>query len=105
MAKRKAPTVTTRAELVAYMARQGPGANPLVQLIQLMRTSPDEHIRLACATSLADRLIPKLKAVAISGDPAAPLTVAVEQLELLSDAELRALAYGASAPPRLPHEN
>jgi hypothetical protein len=42
-------------------------------MVNLMVSDPDS--RLQAAIALADRLLPKLKAVEISGDPERPLTI------------------------------
>jgi hypothetical protein len=67
--------VKTREELWAYIEQQcalGHQANPFQVMVNLMVSDPDS--RLQAAIALADRLLPKLKAVEISGDPDRPLT-------------------------------
>ena len=69
-------TIKTREELWAYIdaqVAQGHAANPFQVLVDTMLRSPLERIQ--CAIALADRLLPKLKAVEISGDPDKPLTL------------------------------
>ena len=61
-------TVQTREALWAYIAQSGDDANPFRRLVDLMRTTADEHIVVSCATVLADRLLPKLKATEHSGE-------------------------------------
>lgn len=68
-------TITTREELWAYIAKQqahGHTANPFQVLVDAMIASPLDRIQ--CAIALADRLLPKLKAVELSGDPDRPVT-------------------------------
>ena len=68
--------IRTREELWAYIdaqVAQGKAANPFQVLVDTMLSSPLERIQ--CATALADRLLPKLKAVEISGYPHKPLTL------------------------------
>jgi hypothetical protein len=62
----------TLVELQAYLESQG--VSPFTVLINTMRTTSDEKLKVVCAIALADRLLPKLKAVEISGDPDRPLT-------------------------------
>jgi hypothetical protein len=69
-------SVQTRDALWAYIARlqaAGQEANPFVVLTTLMLDSGDEHIRVACAQALADRLLPKLKAVEHTGKDGGPI--------------------------------
>ncbi|HSF30285.1 MAG TPA: hypothetical protein VLK82_07420 [Candidatus Tectomicrobia bacterium] len=69
-------SLKTREELWAYIEAQiaqGHTANPFQVLVDTMLTSPTERVQ--CAIALADRLLPKLKAVEISGDPDRPLTL------------------------------
>jgi hypothetical protein len=40
-----------------------------------MLSTTDEKVKVQCATVLADRLLPRLKAVELSGDPDKPLTI------------------------------
>jgi hypothetical protein len=98
-------TVQTREALWAYIAQCGDDANPFRRLVDLMRTTADEHIIVSCAVALADRLLPKLKAVEVSGDADNPLKLLVEHLESLSEIELQRLAYPEGRPFGLPHED
>ena len=69
-------TLKTRDELWAYIDQrcaQGQAANPFQVLVDLMISDPEARVQ--CAIALADRLLPKLKAVELSGDPARPLTL------------------------------
>jgi hypothetical protein len=65
--------LSTLVQLQAYLDQEG--VNPFVVLVDLMRTTSDEKIKLLCASTLADRLLPKLKAVEVSGNPDKPLLV------------------------------
>jgi hypothetical protein len=58
---------------IEQLAAQGKEANPFVVLTTLMLDSEDEHIRVACAQALADRLLPKLKAVEHTGKDGGPI--------------------------------
>jgi hypothetical protein len=66
-------SLKTLVELQAYLDRLG--VNPFQVLIDTMRTTSDEKLRVTCAATLADRLLPKLKAVEVSGNPDKPLLV------------------------------
>src|SRR5262245_2854135 len=64
-------SLRTRESIWTYIDKltaAGQQANPFTTLLDLMRHSDDEHIRVACAIALADRLLPKLKAVEHSGE-------------------------------------
>jgi hypothetical protein len=68
--------VKTREELWAYIdaqVAQGKTANPFQVLVDTMIQSPRERVQ--CAMALADRLLPRLKALELSGDPDRPLTL------------------------------
>lgn len=69
---------------IEQMATEGCDANPFAVLIGLMLDSEDEHIRVACAVALADRLLPKLKAVELSGDPDRPPVIQISWQERLT---------------------
>jgi hypothetical protein len=67
-------TLKTRDELWAsidQLCAQGQAANPFRVLVDLMVSDPEARVQ--CAIALADRLLPKLKAVELSGDPDKPL--------------------------------
>jgi hypothetical protein len=98
-----APLVRTREQLWAYVEAHGPSANPFLRLFERMRTTDNEAIEIACAQALADRLLPKLKAIEVSGDEAHPLRLLIERLDQVSDAELHQLVQ-PEAPLGLPHE-
>lgn len=66
-------TIQTREALQRYL--EGQGSDPFQVLVDIMRSTTDEKLKVTCATVLADRLLPKLKAVEISGDPERPLVV------------------------------
>jgi len=89
---------------IEQLAAQGREANPFAVLIGLMLDSDDEHIRLHAATALSDRLLPKLKAVEVSGNEEHPLKVLIQHLDQLSTADLHELLYPEGGPLRLPHE-
>ena len=82
-------TLKTRESIwkhIEHLAAQGKEANPFVVLTSLMLESDDEHIRVACAVALADRLLPKLKAVELSADPDRPPVVQLSWQERLTAA-------------------
>jgi len=54
--------------------------------------------------ALADRLLPKLKAVEVRGSDEHPLRVLVERLDSQPLADVVAVLYPDGAPLRLPHE-
>ena len=89
---------------IEQLAAQGKEANPFVVLTSLMLDSDDQHIRVSCAVALADRLLPKLKAVEVSGDPEHPIRMLMEQLEHFSDSDMHRLLYPEGKPLGLPHE-
>jgi len=101
--KNKHP-VQSREALWATIAQSGSDADPFRVLITLMQTSADEHIVVSCASILADRLLPKLKAVEVRGSEEHPLKVLIEHLDRMSDAEVHQLLYPEGGPLRLPHE-
>lgn len=95
-------TIRDRDALVAYLeqaAQADPMAHPVRLLVSVMtsRTAVTSE-RVHAATALLDRILPKLKAVEISGDPDKPLT--------LTDATARQARYrrvaGAKEWPRWP---
>lgn len=63
----------TRDQLLAYLDQHG--INPFAVLVDTMRTTADEKLKVTCASVLADRLLPKLKAVELSVDPDKPLAL------------------------------
>lgn len=72
-------TLRTREELQALIEAHA-GTDPFAQpagylLAVLLGKKPADPARLAAAMALLDRLLPKLKAVEISGDPDKPLTL------------------------------
>ena len=95
--------IQTREELWAYIREHGPDANPFKRLVDLMMTTDNAAIEIACAQTLADRLLPKLKAIEVSGDDGQPLRLLLERLDQVSDAELHAMVQ-PEAPLGLPHE-
>ena len=64
-------TIQTREALQRYLDSQG--SDPFQVLVDTMHTTADEKLKVTCASVLADRLLPKLKAVELSGDPDKPL--------------------------------
>jgi hypothetical protein len=71
-------TVTTREALWAYIESQTTleqDANPFRRLVSRMLHTMDEQIEVRCAVELADRLLPKLKAVEHTGKDGGPLEV------------------------------
>lgn len=75
-------TVKSRDELWKYidqLCAQGQAANPFQVLVDLMMHDPEARVQ--CAIALADRLLPKLKAVELSGDPEKPLGVRLTHAE------------------------
>jgi hypothetical protein len=72
----KRSIIKTREALWAYIEEQcalGKAANPFQVLVDTMVNDPLQRIQ--CANAIADRLLPKLKAVEISGDPDRPITL------------------------------
>jgi hypothetical protein len=68
-------------EYIDLLSAQGHEANPLRLLVDLMVQSPDEQMQIKCAIALADRLLPKLSAVKLSGDAEEPVrTVSTVEL-------------------------
>jgi len=60
----------TREDLWAYIRAQekrGRRANPFYVAVDLLHESQDERIIVACIEVLADRLLPKLKALEVAG--------------------------------------
>jgi hypothetical protein len=77
----------TREQLWGYLDQHG--INPFEVLADTMRTTADEKLKVTCASVLADRLLPRLKAVELSGDPDRPLVVMTpEQRQARIDALL-----------------
>jgi hypothetical protein len=66
-------TLKTRDELWAYIEQGGPGANPFQRLVDRMMATDSEAIEITCAQALADRLLPKLKAVEHTGKDGGPI--------------------------------
>lgn len=104
-AKNRFP-VTTREELWSYIAQlsaSGQVANPFIVLVDTMMSTTETGPRIACAIALADRLLPKLKAVELHSDPQHHYHHLVQALDKESDARLNALVHpnGTAAP--LPH--
>ena len=81
----------------------GDGADPFRRILTMMMTSDDEHIVMHCAAILADRLLPKLKAVEVAGDPERPLKVLLESITRLSDAALHEMLFPGQPVWDLPH--
>jgi hypothetical protein len=96
--------IVTRDDLLAYIAQQGPTANPFRRMVDLMMRTDNPSIEVACAQALADRLLPKLKAVEVRGSDEHPLRVLVERLDSQPLADVVAVLYPDGAPLRLPHE-
>lgn len=96
-------SISTRESLMAYMTAKGPDANPFKRLVDRMMATDNEAIEIACAQALADRLLPKLKAIEVSGDESHPLRLLIERLDQVSDAELHQMLH-PEAPRGLPHE-
>jgi hypothetical protein len=72
-------TLRTREELQAFIAAHA-GSDPFLQpagylLAVLLGKQPADPFRLTAAIALLDRLLPKLRAVELSGDPDRPLTL------------------------------
>lgn len=71
-------TLKTQQALWAYIEQQSTpdkSVNPFIRAVDLLRDSQDTAIILKCIDFLGDRLLPRLKAVELSGDPARPLTL------------------------------
>lgn len=66
-------TLKTRDELWAYIEQVGDTANPFRRLVDRMVSTPSEAVEIACAQALADRLLPKLKAVEHTGKDGGPI--------------------------------
>jgi hypothetical protein len=96
-------SLRSRDDLWAYIAQCGDDANPFKRMVDRMMSTENEAIEIACAQALADRLLPKLKAIEISGDDAHPLRLLLEHLDQVSDAALHQLIQ-PEAPLGLPHE-
>jgi hypothetical protein len=96
--------IHSREDLWSYIAEQGPAANPFRRLVDRMMTTDNEAIEIACAQALADRLLPKLKAIEVSGSEEHPLRLLVERLDSQPLPEVMAALYPDGLPLRLPHE-
>jgi hypothetical protein len=70
-------SLKTREQLWVYLDQHG--TNPFAVLADMMRTTTDEKLKVTCASVLADRLLPRLKAVELSGDQERPLAVQLTQ--------------------------
>src|SRR5262245_62123280 len=66
-------TLRTRDELWAYIEQVGDAANPFRRLVDRMVSTASEAIEITCAQALADRLLPKLKAVEHTGKDGGPI--------------------------------
>lgn len=97
------PLIETRQDLWDYIAACGPTANPFRRLVDRMMQTDNEAIEIACAQALADRLLPKLKAIEVSGNEEHPLRLLLERLDQVSDAALHQMIT-PEAPLGLPHE-
>jgi Family of unknown function (DUF5681) len=96
--------IVTRDDLLAYIQQRGPAANPFRRLVDRMMSTDNEAIEVACAQALADRLLPKLKAMEVRGSEEHPLRLLVERLDSQPLPEVMAALYPDGAPLRLPHE-
>jgi hypothetical protein len=99
-------TVQTREALwhaITHLETQGIEGNPFMVLLTTMVSTTDEHIRVQCAAILADRLLPKLKAVDMSTH-IDNLQQALALLRTLPDAALAQMEHPDGQPPFLPHE-
>lgn len=97
------PLLQTREDLWAYIASHGPQANPFIRMVERMMDTDHEAIEIACAQALADRLLPKLKAVEVSTN-IDNLAQALALLRALPDAELARMEHPDGGPLGLPHE-
>jgi len=99
--------IKSRDELWAYIDQQcalGKQANPFHVLVDTMMSDEKPGLRVTCAQDLADRLLPKLKAIEISGSEEHPLHLLLQRLDSQPLADVVS-ALTADAPPlRLPHE-
>ena len=69
-------TIKSREQLWAYIEQQcalGKQANPFIVLVDTMVRSRHASLKIACAGDLADRLLPKLKAVEHTGKDGGPI--------------------------------
>lgn len=96
-------SIRTREELWAYIWAQGPEANPFTRMVDRMLTTTDPQIEMQCMVALADRLLPKLKAVEVSTN-IDNLAQALALLRALPDAALAQLEHPGGEPLGLPHE-
>ena len=99
-------TVKSREGLWHYidtLTAAGKTANPFVALVDTMVTTEEPATRVACAIALADRLLPKLKAVEVSTN-IDNLAQALALLRELPDAALAQLETPDGGPLGLPHE-
>lgn len=99
-------TLRTREDLWTYIEQASTpaqDAHPFRRLVQRMLTTDDESVEVACAKELADRLMPKLKAVEVSTN-IDNLQQALALLRALPDAELARMEHPDGQPLGLPHE-
>lgn len=69
-------TIKSREQLWAYIDQQcatGKKANPFEVLVDTMASSRKPGLKIACASDLADRLLPKLKAIEHTGKDGGPI--------------------------------
>lgn len=69
-------TIKSREQLWAYIEQQcaaGKKANPFQVLVDTMSTSRKPALKIACASDLADRLLPKMKAIEHTGAGGGPI--------------------------------
>ena len=91
--------VKTQQDLWRYIEQQcaqGKAANPFQVLVDTMVSDPTQRVQ--CANALADRLLPKLTAVELSGDPDRPLTLTDATVRQARIAALLAQRNGHDAP-------
>lgn len=68
--------IKSREELWAYIDQQcaaGKSANPFRVMVDTMVNTPQIPLKVACAQALADRLLPKLKAIEHTGAGGGPI--------------------------------
>lgn len=100
-------TVKSREALWDYidtLSAAGKAANPFVVLVDTMVESTDPGPRVACAIALADRLLPKLKAIEVSGNEAHPLHLLLAHFAEMPYAELHQALNPDGASLGRPHE-
>lgn len=103
---RNKQAVRTREEIWRYIDQlraAGQQANPFVVLVDTMVASDEPGPRLACAIALADRLLPKLKAVELHTDPQHHYHHMVSSLDALSEPDLHRLVHPNGTAAGLPH--